>query len=295
MTMCMTRNTRTIRHTSGNVLTIGSIGLFLVVFTLLILYGFANLLYVQGLLQCFADKTALTAACKLNDDSRFGDMNNLIARSRQLVFASRQMSQTTQVADQDLNALANQLLEEDRQNATALDKERTHLAQLSIAEATDALNTAFYDQTGLYRAILPLLAIKAPQIVSVKFGNVSNVESNVESMGGFDELASYDESTKLVDLNSDLYFANINAKLPGADSDLNFNLSSLAAPVGENVSSARLILMKDFQTPDQNSQPLPSAVEVVISAEAPSVLFSSNTSKLQVVSVAATNGALPSE
>lgn len=274
------------RRKRGNVIVLGMLCCAAVATTFLVAYGFFNVMFVHNLLQGFADKVTLAAACALNDSDRLGDMNNLVAQARQLVYASREMSQDISTTDPNLQVLANQLLDEDRNNALALEKERIHLANLACDEAQAALENAFNDQTGIYRTFFPLLSIRTPKLVSVTFGYVNNVDSNVALLTGIDNLASYDQSSTMVNTSSKLYVANKDVKLPGADSDLDFNISSLAAPVNGAVSPARLIQPNTMQESDQNHQQLSSAVSVVISAD-----VVNGASTHEVVSAAATNGA----
>jgi hypothetical protein len=285
-----------IRRRSGNTLILVSGACLLMVGSLFVGYFFINVFFVQNLLQKFADTVALNAACALNDSDRLGQMNNLVARCRELVYASRTTSQLIQTTSPQLQVLASQVLDEDRQHAQDLEKERSHLAELARGEAQDAVDTAFNDQIGLYRALLPSASLKPPQLVSIDFGFISSVDSNVDTSDGVEQLTSYDQSAHLVNPASGLYFGNVNAKLPNEDSDLAFNLSSLAAPANESAAPARLALATAFQLSDQNNKELPSAVKIVINAQVPtSGPFSDAASTLQVSSTAATNGALPPE
>ena len=286
------------RHVRGNTLILVCGGLLLVAATLFTACLFANLLFVQNLLQRFCDDVALSAACALNESDRMGEMNNLVARCRQLVYSSRTTTETIQSTSPDLEVLATQILNEDRQHAQSLETARANLVQIVTADAQNAADTAFSNQTGIYRAILPMMRMTTPQLVSIDFGNVPNVESNVAALDGIDPLATYDETDKLVDANSQLYFGNISAPLPAADSDLTFNLSSLAAPINGNVAPARLTQTSEFQLPSQSNKTaqLPSAVKIVIKANAPSAgPFSNTINNLQVTSTAATNGGIPME
>jgi hypothetical protein len=285
-----TRIKRKSRRNQGNIIILCLLCSAIAAVTLFVGYGMFNLYFGHSLLQGFADKVALAAACALNDSDRIGDMNNLIAQARQLVYASRDMSQSISSADPELQMLANQLLDEDRSNAAALEQERVHLANVVCTEAQTAMENAFDDQTGIYRAVFPSLRISAPKMVSVTFGYVNAVDSNVALLTGIDQLASYDRSSNVVNSSSSLYVGNKNVKLPGADRDLNFNLSSLPAPVTGAVSPARLILPSEIQQLDSNNRQLASAISVVISAQ-----DSNGTDIHHVVSAAATNGALPEE
>src|SRR6516225_8486007 len=101
------------RHVRGNTLILVCGGLLLVAATLFTACLFANLLFVQNLLQRFCDDVALSAACALNESDRMGVMNNLVARCRQLVYSSRTTTETIQSTSPDLEVLATQILNED--------------------------------------------------------------------------------------------------------------------------------------------------------------------------------------
>lgn len=287
------------KESRGNTLILTTGGMLLVAGTLATACLFANLLFVQNLLQKFCDDVALNAACALNESDRIGEMNNLVARCRQLVYSSRANMQAIQTASPDLVPLASQILSEDRQHAQSLEQARGDLVQIATADAQNAIDTAFSNQTGLYRAILPMMRITKPQLVSVDFGNVPAVQSNVAALDGIEPLADYDVTAKLIDPNSQLYLGNISVPLPAEDSDLTFNLSSLPAPINGNTAPARLTQLSAFQLPTQsnnNTSQLPSAVKIVITANAPSAgPFSNTINNLQVTSTAATNGGMPME
>src|SRR5262249_49943859 len=70
------------RGKRGNVIVLGMLCCAAVATTFLVAYGFFNVMFVHNLLQGFADKVTLAAACALNDSDRLGDMNNLVAQAR---------------------------------------------------------------------------------------------------------------------------------------------------------------------------------------------------------------------
>jgi len=246
---------------------------------------------VQNQLQRLADQVALIGACQLNLDNRIGQMNNIVARCRQLVFASRQACELLSASDVDLSPLANQLLEEDRQNAQYLDKERIRLQLLSQRESKRVMEQYFDQQSGKFRILLPWLKVTAPRLVSLHFGYLSGAQSNVLALQGIDELVDFDRSSKYVQGGSNLYLGNADLKLPGEDSDLHFSISSLPAPVDGTIAPSRVILGSAFG--DRAVGQLQSATRVIISARVAAGWFSPSGADMAVTTMAATNGASP--
>lgn len=253
--------------------------------------SFAFILFMQNQLQKLADQVSLAGACQLNDGNRLGQMNDLVARARQLVYASRQNYEASFNNNKELQQLTQQLLEEDRQSVTRLEKERIRLQALSVKEARKAMNEVFSSQKDAYGVSLPWIVVKPPALTGVTFGSVSNVDSNASAKHGIEELIAHDQTAKFVRKDL-LYCGNINAKLPQEDNDLDFYLSSLAAPVQEIIAPARLILSDSFHP--QTAVYLPTAVEVRVGIGLNTPLMKGQGTDLSVTSYATTSGASPS-
>jgi hypothetical protein len=279
------------RRSTGNMLLLSILGFGLLLIFITIGTSFSMLLFVQNQLQRLADQVALTGACQLNDGNRLGQMNDLIGRCRQLVYASRENTYLASKASIDLQQLAGQLLDEDRQNALDLDGERKRLQQLSVQEATKVMKDTFAQQRGLYTMVLPWLVVRPPAITGIDFGDINNVDSNVAGQFGMEGLASFDTSKKFISKATKLYVSSIDAKLPDDDNDLHFYLSSLAAPVGDNISPARLALTSVFR-PIVNSY-LPSATSVSVRVGLATDRVNGTATDFSVTGVAAATGASP--
>jgi hypothetical protein len=279
------------RTATGNMMLLSILGFGLLLIFITIGTSFSMLLFVQNQVQRLADQVALSGACQLNDGNRLGQMNNLIGRSRQLVYASRQNTYLASNASIDLQQLAGQLLDEDRQNALDLDGERKRLQQLSIQEATKTIKDGFARQSGLYTMVLPWLVVRPPVITGIDFGDINNIDSNVAGQFGIEDLASFDISKKFISKATKLYVSNIDAKLPDDDNDLHFYLSSLAAPVGDNIAPARLALTSVFRPIVSNY--LPSATSVAVRVGLANDPVHGTATDFTVASVAAANGASP--
>ncbi|PWT95531.1 MAG: hypothetical protein C5B53_11240 [Candidatus Melainabacteria bacterium] len=279
------------RNYQGNMLWLSLLGFLTIIIGLMVGASFINLLFVQNQVQKLTDEATINGAVKLNDNNRIGQMNDLISHCRQLVYTSREMTYSVPNTSPDLQLLSQQILDEDRAAAVELEQERKRLQALCANESKKAITESLDSQTSIYRSLLPWLRMQTPHIVSVEFGSVKGVTSNATMNPVLEELASHDKSLKLYDESSKLYFGNIDAKLPGDDSDLTFKLSSLAAPVNGTVSPARLALVDIFDK--QKGQQLQSAAKVTVGTEVKAGSLSEHKQDLNVTSTATTNGAIP--
>jgi Flp pilus assembly protein TadG len=279
------------RNPDGNMMLLAVLGFGLLLIFITIGTSFSMVLFVQNQVQRLADQVALTGACQLNDGNRLGQMNNLIARCRQLVYASRQNTYLAGNSSIDLQQLAQQFLDEDRQNAVALDQERSRLQALAIREATQTMNYTFSQQSGLYTMVLPWLVVRPPRLTNMNFGYVTAIDSNVAALNGIQDLADYDRSKKFIQKSSQLYTSNMDTKLPEDDGELHFYLSSLAAPVNDNIAPARLALSNVFRPVIGNY--LPSAASVTVQIGLATDAIHGGATDFSVTSVAASNGASP--
>lgn len=238
------------RNTRGNFLILSSVCFAIACVTLLMGYSFASLFFVNNRLQCSADEIALAGAKKLNDKDRIGQINNMTVRCRQLVYSSRQDLDDTIKIFPDLKSFAEPLLDEARESAKTLSSERKRVAQLAEIEATQAMQQRFNDIKGTYAMTLPWLRVGTPRLAIIKFGKIDEVESNVEQLKGFVDLDKNDETKQLITDKRKNAKAMILYKsetpdalrLPTVDSDLDFQLSSLPAPVDGIIAPARVML-----------------------------------------------------
>src|SRR5207249_418679 len=124
---------------------------------------------------------------------------------------------------------------------------------------------------------------------------------NVYQPDGNFELLEADRQ-KNIDPSTHLYFGNISPVLPGKDSDLVFNLSSLPAPVGGSISPARLTSPAAFKRTmslggdeGRSSYPyVPSAVAVSSLVQVGNYFDKKRIRHcLAVINVAAAHGASP--
>lgn len=216
---------------------------------LLVAASFAGVFFAQNRLQTSADEIALAGARKLNESNRLGQMNDLIARSRQLVFSINQQNNEVRGAGNNplLEKFAQQLTKEAMDSAAALDKERHDLADLAQGEAKDVMQKKFDQVKDSYAMALPWLTVQTPQVVSVDTGMILGTPSNARELQGFKELIDQDKVKDHVFKGKpvNLYRAENDATLQLPDSP-HFRFSPLAAPVVNDPAPARAALPETF-------------------------------------------------
>jgi len=280
-------------RTHGSMLLVSACGFCLLVMWILLGIYFSMVLLIRNQLESTADDVALIGACQLNDGNRIGQMNNLVARCRQLVYSSRQNNELSMNMRNDLHHLTTQILSEDRLAALELDKENFRLRNIAVDEATKAMKDAFAEKWTSCKAILPIVLAQNPHLDVIRFGSIASVESNASALYGIAELASYDKSIRAFEVAGKLYRGNINATLPQEDTDLKFYLSSLAAPVNNYIAPARFVSTSNFVP--ITSTYLPSAASVTMSIElgTGTKIFPEGATNISVTSTATGYGASP--
>lgn len=261
------------RLASGNLLVLSSVSFSVVAVAMIMGYSFASLFFVNNRLQSSADEIALAGAKKLNDKDRIGQMNNMIARCRQLVYSSRKDLDDTVKIFPDLKDFAQPLLDEARDSAVLLEGERTHLSKLATAEARQAIQQRFIDIKPTYPMVLPWLKIGTPRLDNVTFGRIEDVESNAEQHRAFKDLDDGDDRLGYVsNVNGKglkLYKSDLPAglRLETVDSDLMFQLSSLPAPVDGIIAPARVLLPSKRKDVAGTSIPCVAQVKLQLQVE----------------------------
>lgn len=249
------------------------------------------------------DALTLSCAATLNARDRVGQMNNLIARCRELVFNSRQIHQRALFGYAQTEPLARQLLEESRAGARLVEAERARLSFLCLAQVREFTKAKEKELEGGIHVFIPGMKIAQPVINNVDVGFIQDVESNVESGEGNPDLEQHDLNAQYIQKESKLYLGNINAKLPAPDDDLDFKLSSLAAPVEGAVASPRLATQKVFRAearvienqvdvPYECDQ-IPSAVRLDYLVNIKGGDHQQDSHEIGISSVASTSGAYP--
>jgi hypothetical protein len=249
------------RKQQGSILVLGMVLTGLLAVALLIACSYGGLFFEHNRLQASANEMALAAARKLNDKDRLGQMNNMIARSRQLVTHTREEYERCTSEAPGLSDLAKQLLDESRETAEDLENQRQALNILARKEAKLAMEEKYDQIKKTYSMHLPWISVAEPVLAGWQCGRLENISSNVEELKYIENLEENDQSKNYItNTGLKLYKSEIDAKLPSPDNDLVFKISSLPAPVVKTVAPARLIHNSNWTTNLSNH--LPSACRV---------------------------------
>lgn len=243
-----------------------------------------------------ADRLALAMGIRLNDTNRIGQMNKALMRCRELVYNSQQVYDEAHKNSPIMEPIAKELLDRARLGARKLEMDQNSISKSIVRECMD-ISTGQKSETSTPQAV-QILSLKTtkPEISEVKLGYANDVPSNITTMDVIDDLAKYDLSQKYADKDSHFYFANIDAKLPAPNNDLNFRLSSLRPVIGKEADPANLISVNDFiacgsiikdgKPSDEPFPYLPSAVQVTMNMNVVMELFGTQKQNARTTSAA---------
>jgi len=199
--------------------------------------GFNYLLFMRARAQYSADAMALNLATKINVGDRVGEFNQLQEASRELVFVSRQYcDQCNDKTFPSLTSLCNRLLDDARSAHSLVEAERQNQIITIRKEAQDAALACNKERNDNSSFAFFGVNCFEPEILRVDLGCIAKVNCNVRSLDAISDLANFDLSKGYFDKKTKLYKADINAKLPDPDADLDFNFSSLPAYI-DNISA----------------------------------------------------------
>jgi hypothetical protein len=259
--------------------------------------------FAQKRVQQQADRMAVSIAKRLNEGDRIGQINNLVERSRELVFVSRHNVSDANERLVHIEPLARQMLEESRTGAQLVEAERTAIARSISEDVMAEADIQNKENAKAMQVNLPFMRTFPARLHSLELGYVEDVESNALLPEGIPDLKNYDLSCNFARQESSLYSANVDARLGGSDSDLVYKFASLAAPVKKTVSQARLTAVNVFQPlvklfDKENkiggtSNQLPTAVRIDLISGVSSRPDGEIDKQFKVTSAATTSGALP--
>jgi len=289
-------------HQRGNILFF-SIAVLAVV--LLLCGGAFTVHYLFTAHKSLADKAEfenIVVSRFLNMSDSAGQMNNMVAASRELVFSSREMQETIAESHPEMLPLATKLIGESRDGAKFVSDERGRLLQSTLADVRDwAKGFGNGDQAEKLQHMLPGIDTSELSLVNLDAGCISDTDSNVYAPQGNNDLMKLDR--KFINPRSNLYYGNITLSLPAPDDDLTFKLSSLPAPVKGTIAPERLLandlfkstllLVKDGQPNVGSCDQIPSALSLTARVKFQSNLGVETKQQLVVRTTAATNGAGP--
>lgn len=251
------------------------------------------------------DALALALASKINIGDRVGQMNELQAHSRELIFLSRQ--RTKDCNEQELEFLAplcDQLLNEARIGHELVERERRNQIQQICKELRDTAHAHnnLAEQSGLFK--LGWLLTEEPVILRVDLGRIANVESNVKAGSAVSDLFSWDLQRKFFTSASKLYRAEIDARLPEPDADLGFKISTLPANINNTCSPSRNVnpgvflsrgtIFDSGENTQCNFEFIPTAVQIHCAMKTTIGSQKEYQGEILLVSSAAGNGAMNS-
>lgn len=235
------------RKSTGNMLS-------LVVLTMgaIIALALLGLLFNTFLFQCSraqykVDALAINLASKINSGDRLGQMNDLVEASRELIYVADENLAQCQTQELDvLTPLCSQLLEEARRGQSLVEDERKHQIQVIVTELTEEAER--YNRAAGSIDGLAMLGLKArePLIKRIEVGYPQKLESNVRDLRMLPDLSKADAEKGNTALQSKLFRANNNARLPGLQHDLSFRFSPLAACTSGVYAPARNANLQAF-------------------------------------------------
>ncbi len=265
---------------------------------------FNNLLFQNSRSQDKVDAMALSFARLINAGNRVGQINELEDRCRELVYVSRQTEIACPAADCGyMTALCDQLLSDARSGQKLVEAERQNQINLICNEVQDAATRYNRDRSADSSFSLNWLQTYEPRITDVALGTIKDVQSSVRSQTVFSELAYHDYLADYFDPETALYKAPLNARLPGSDADLSFELSALPAsvkmitPQPRNTNSDVFVpygkVVESGEQSPNSIQHIPNAVHVSCAMDALVGPHGSNKVSISVVSTGITSGASP--
>jgi len=286
----------------GNILFFTAALFALVLLLAGVAFTFHSLFYAHRSLTERVEFDNMIASRLLNISDGAGQINNMVAASRELVFSSRELEESIAQVHPEILPLAIKLVDESRDGAKFVSNQRGCLLQSTLADVRDwAGRFGKGDQAQKLPFLLPWVDTSGLSLVNLDAGCVSGIDSNVYASLGNADLMKLDR--KLINPGSNLYYGNITLSLPAPDDDLVFKLSALPAPVNGAIAPERLLAIGSFRSTLQlvrDGQPtlgscdqIPSALSLTARVKFQST-FGVNTNQLLVVrTTAATNGAAP--
>lgn len=246
--------------------------------------------------QADLDAQALSYASTINQANRVGNLNEMQQASRELVYESREQYDQCQTTDSAfLSPLCYQLLLESREGHALLEKERQNTIETVCSEINQAAQK--YNEKNQYAAgTFCWPQASGARIDSIHVGTIANTDSNVKNLDAIKELCEFDQSKGYINSGSNLYRANINAKLPN-EGDLDFYMSSLPANIDGVCSPPRNANSESFKqsgtilTEGQAGSHVPSQIPNAVQIQGSIKTSSSkNVARLELVSTGVTGG-----
>lgn len=265
-------------------------------------FSFNGFLMQRERSQGDVDAMTLSLATTINDKDRVGQINEMEACSRELVYTSRRRVHECSRQDmEDLTPLCDQLLTEAREGHRLVENERLNQIKLICLELQDRAQRHNQDAEGKGGFSLAWLRTKNPVVKKIEIGSIARVESNVKRNQGLPDLHEYDLQHGFLNEKSKLIRSNVNAKLPDVDGDLDFHIAGLPASVNGTSSPARsvnpevfvpaAVIFENGKLLQGTVKQIPSAIQITTGMETSVGENNSHSGSVHIISTGAASGA----
>lgn len=224
-----------IRMQTGSMLLLGIALMTLVCILGAVLLSFTLELYWQQYTQADSEAMALKDAVFLNRNDSAGQINNLTARCRELVYVSRQCYKQSTGHYEYLKPLTEKLVELARKNANRIQEEKNNMIRKTLADLADN-----------HKQIDTGSAESSSSVLDLEVGYLDGQNSGVIASTGVRELYHKDVDAGYILKGTRLFLPFVNLRLPDEDSDLSFTLSAMPG-TAQHVLEAHLT-QKKFHT-----------------------------------------------
>lgn len=267
-----------LRDERGKMLVLVALVIVLICAVVLTGIVFTTLISQHSRAQYNVDGMALSMAKRLNENDRVGQINQLVARNRELVFTARQDMDACQETGLALiTPLCQQFLDEAYAGQALMESER--VAQIDLVSKDIRKSVREYNgrRSENSNSLFPWLETFEPEIVRVDIGSIKNVQSNVPANDALEPLAEFDRKRNYIEPKSNLFRSHINAKLPQPDQSLDYKFSALPAFVDNTCAPPRVanpevfepfpVAIRDKQFGSRPNDQLPHAVRLCTNME----------------------------
>lgn len=236
------------RRQRGKMLVLVALVMVMISFVFVVGLVLMTLFSQHNRAQYNVDALVLTMAKILNANDRVGQMNQVLARNRELVYTTRQdYIGCEEQGLEHLSPLFEQLMDEAYSSHELIEAERRHEIELVSAELLKAKRDYNEHRNGDNISIFPWLKTFEPEVTRIDVGCIKSVQSNVQESTVLEDLADYDRKQNFVQPQSNLFRANVNVKLPIPDERLEYKFSALPALVKNTCAPPRVAGLNAFE------------------------------------------------
>ncbi|MBX9669658.1 MAG: hypothetical protein K2X93_18690 [Candidatus Obscuribacterales bacterium] len=219
------------------------VALVLVLISAIFIVGliFVTLFSQHSRSQYLVDGLALSMAKSINSGDRVAQMNQLVARNRELVYMYREnYKECERQGLSHLAPLCDQLMDEAYSANSLVEHERKNQIGIISNEVRQMAHEYEKHRSSENNSWLPYMGTFEPKVMRIDVGCIRDVESNVQSLTTFPELAEFERGQGFVQARSNLFKSNINVRLPAPDERLRFTFAALPAYIDATCSPPRV-------------------------------------------------------